>query len=239
MFPLSYLNSFYGCKINDGKERISLRVVVYVAVGDSASCRNSKRGFGAPWPQFLRVAFFLPIHFPLLMQRQRAGVWKKKEREKNGPISLFHVQVQLRLSSHKRVTYPSLYCMLPIATAAIGGTHAEAARSKANERRSEPNKTKVKLLKNKTKRKRRKLQKRENGNSLQYPSGFPIYTGNNIGAFSYVITFFKFRLLFSSTFGREKRPLKNVRTNPCERATVRYVTTATTALPSGTMRAQL
>lgn len=48
MFPLSYLNSFYGCKINDGKERISLRVVVYVAVGDSASCRNSKRGFGAP-----------------------------------------------------------------------------------------------------------------------------------------------------------------------------------------------
>jgi hypothetical protein len=50
--------------------------------------------------------------------------------------------------------------MLPIATAAIGGTHAEAARSKANERRSEPNKTKVKLLKKQNKKEKTKITKK-------------------------------------------------------------------------------
>jgi hypothetical protein len=35
------------------------------------------------------LSHFFPIHFPLLAQRNKPSTKKKKEREKNGPISLF------------------------------------------------------------------------------------------------------------------------------------------------------
>ncbi len=153
------------------EKSVSHCVWLCVAGGDSASCRNSKRGFGAPWPQFRR--FFFPIHFPLLMQR--AGDWKKKER-RMGLLACFHVQVQLRLSSYKRVTYPSLrVCWLQLRRLV-----ERMRRKQQGQRKKKWTEQNESQLLKQNKKEKTKITKRENGNSLQHPSGFP----NTLGIIS-------------------------------------------------------